>query len=264
VSLDIIIVNYQTPGDLERCLNSLVEFPPTVDHQVVVVNNDPLPLDHDVATLYVEGRPNWVMVPLDNEGYANACNFVAGSSSTDVLAFFNADVEFTYNVLDACHDALLANDRWGILGPRQVNRSGEITHAGIFGTHDHPQLRGWKRRTSDYQDVRDDAISVSGSAYFVKRKCWDELAHCPTYQASIPPEAPKALGAFLPTPHYYEETWCSYHAWAHRWKVVYWGLHTMVHEWHTASPVGGAADRLMPKSREMFRHACRQHGIPHD
>lgn len=264
MSLDIIIVNYRTPGDLDHCLRSLVEFPPTVEHKVLVINNDPTPVDTDVAMLYTQDRQHWITWPMENQGYAYACNFGASTSTSDVVAFFNADVEFTYNTLDACHDALLSNDRWGVLGPRQVNRRGQITHAGIFGTHDQPQLRGWKQSGDRYQEVREDAISVSGSAYFVRRDCWNSLVNCPTYQASVPPESPSPIGAFLPTPHYYEETWCSYHAWAHQWKVVYWGLHTMIHEWHQASPVGGETDRLMPTSREIFRHACKKHGIPHD
>lgn len=258
--LEIVIVNYHTDNDLLECCDSLVAFAPTVEHRVLIVNCDGRPEDNRVAEMWCERRPNWAWVDIPNMGYAGACNLAGATSVADVIAFFNADVKFRYGVLDACYTALATNDRWGILGPRQVDDDGKITHAGIFGTHEKPELRGWHRRTDEYQEVRDDAISVSGSAYFVKMECWNELTRCRRFQSV----APFASGAFLPTRHYYEETWCSYHAFAHNWKVVYWGLHTMVHKWHRASPVGGAADRLMPESRALFRTACDEHGIPHD
>jgi GT2 family glycosyltransferase len=137
-----------------------------------------------------------------------------------------------------------------------------ITHAGIFGTNDKPALRGWKRPDDgQFDEIRDDALSVSGSAYFIKRLCWDELTNCSKYRKI----APDAVGAFLPTPHYYEETFCSYHAREHGWKVVYDGETSMVHKWHKASPVGGVAEKKhMPESRKMFRAACDMHGITHD
>jgi hypothetical protein len=101
---------------------------------------------------------------------------------------------------------------------------------------------------------------VSGSAYFIKRKVWDFLTECPTYREV----APKARGAFLPTSHYFEETFCSYHAQAHGWKVMYYGPVVIRHEWHQASPVGGWAERQFPVSQKYFREACGRHGIPCD
>lgn len=259
MSLGIVIVNYRTPSDLRVCLLSLDHYVPSVDHEVLIVNVEPSPEDNAVADEWCTQRVNCSWTQMPNYGYAGACNLGGATINADVYAFFNADVQFTYGTLDACHDALIANDRWGVLGPRQVDSKGAITHAGIFGTHEHPELRGWHRITQDYQTV-EEAISVSGSAYFVKAECWHQLTRCSLFQQI----APGVGGAFLPTRHYYEETWCSYHAWAHGWQVMYWGLHTMVHQWHKASPVGGAADRLMPQSREFFQVACDLHGISHD
>jgi GT2 family glycosyltransferase len=72
-------------------------------------------------------------------------------------------------------------------------------------------------------------------------------------------------GRFLPTPHYYEETWVSYAARHKGWKVMYFGEAVMEHEWHQASKVGGEAERThMPVSRQMFRDACDHFGIERD
>ena len=85
---------------------------------------------------------------------------------------------------------------------------------------------------------------------------WDELSDC--YQQ------PSGSGAFLETPHYYEETFCSDHAKSHGYKVVYFGESTFIHKWHQSSPIGGSADRKMTKSRDMYREACERLGIDHE
>jgi hypothetical protein len=105
-----------------------------------------------------------------------------------------------------------------------------------------------------FQDVRDDAVTVSGSAYFVKRHVWDELTECPHFAWA------EAEGAFLPTRHYYEETWCSYHAISHGYRIVYYGLATMIHQWHRSSRIG-TVEKLVPESRTLFEEACHRHNI---
>lgn len=75
---------------------------------------------------------------------------------------------------------------------------------------------------------------------------------------------PGVGGAFLPTTHYYEETWYCYHVASHGYKVMYFGEAEMVHRWHKSSAQGGWADRQMPISRAQFRAACDAHGIERD
>lgn len=119
------------------------------------------------------------------------------------------------------------------------------------------------------QDVQ-EAVTVSGSAYFIKREVWEQLSICPTYLEACyslyeADERWNPSGAFLPTDHYYEETFCSYHARAHGWKVLYYGPEKIIHEWHKSSAVGDpSTDGKMNKSRLEFRTACALHDIPHD
>ncbi len=255
MSLDLAVVNYHTPGDLRAFLASLDRYPPTVDATLTIV---------DVETDQTQPTVDWArgsarrFTANDNIGYARACNLAAEDGASDVLALFNADVEITPGSLDACHDALVAHDDWGALGPCQVDHHNRIRHAGIFGTNTAPVHRGWHDvNRGQYTDVL-EAVTVSGSAYFVKRQVWDELTECPLYRGV----APEATGAFLPTPHYYEETYCSLHCRQHGYKVMYFGAATMIHKWHQASRVGGWAEQQMPLSKQIFRRACWYHGIP--
>jgi len=253
IELDVIVVNYKTYDDLQSFIDSYYNLTDSTVTNLVVVD--------------VEGDPRQVVAASnvvrfdENIGYARACNFGANVTSAPYLAFFNADTVLKNGVLDLCVQALRDHSDWGVVGPLQVDEQGRVTHAGIFGTHAEPRHRAWKSKVNPaLRDVR-EAITVSGSAYFTKRETWNELKSCDIYCRI----APDAEGAFLPTPHFYEETWYSYHAHSHGWKVMYLGTAEMIHKWHKASPVGGKAEKeYMPISREMFRRACDEHGIDRD
>lgn len=257
MSIDLVVVNYKTPADLEDFLGSLDRFVPLMAASLTVVEVDDEDYEH---TFTWAGGTGTTIGVAGNVGYGRACNMAAARGHGSVIAFFNADVLVTPESIDLCYRALTTHPDWGILGPCQVNEANRIRHAGIFGTLAQPVHRGWNEIDhGQYVDVR-DAITVSGSAFFVRRHVWEQLTECPLYQDV----AQGAEGAFLPTPHYYEETWAAYHAHAHGHRVIYYGPVTMIHKWHRASPMGGWAEEQMPISRELFREACQHHGIDHD
>jgi GT2 family glycosyltransferase len=267
--VDVVVVNYQTPGDLSDFIGAFAQVQwevPASLHVVCVEATEQDVVACDEALDKVEVSTSVTTWP-SNLGYARACNAAAHMvSELDIaratIAFFNADTRLQPGVLDACHWELHDHQDWAVVGPRQVDDDGCITHAGIFGTLERPSFDGrWKQKdVGQFNEIRDDCVSVAGSAYFVKRQVWDELAACPKYREI----APEAEGAFLPTQHYYEETWLSYHALAHGWKIAYHGEVGMVHKWHQASPVGDIERKILPQSRALFRSACDSHGIAHD
>lgn len=260
--LDIVVCNYRTPADLEAFLTSLADFPCFWPTSVVVANVEPDSADVAVVLRAQERRPDLVHLTFPtNVGYATACNRAAQLGDGDGLAFFNADVVLRPDALTHCYEAIREHPRWGVLGPRQVNGENRLVGCGVFGPPTRPAQRAWMERDrGQCSTIREDALTVSGSAYFVRREVWEELTACPLYQEA----APGAQGAFLPTPHYYEETFCSYHARAHGYRAVFFGPVVITHHWHRASPHGGHADRGMAKARELYRQACDVHGIPHE
>jgi len=262
MSITLVVVNYKTPDDLFNFCTSYEENIPKVLSQLVIVNNEPEKADLKVAQYFIDKGTCIHQLAQGNLYYSGALN-LAGYSIPDldgVVAFFNADTLLTPGVVDSCYDLLQSDSTIGVVGPGQVNSGGRVTHAGIFGTPKAPKHRGWKDRwREEYEDVR-EAVTVSGSAYFVKQEVFQWLDVCPLYRDLYP----NVEGPFLPTTHYYEETWFSYHARAHGYKVMYNGKAKMIHEWHKASPVGGWAEQQMPISRKMFREMCDHHGIQHD
>lgn len=262
--LDVVVVNYRTPHLLKNFVDSYFFQSSSVETELVIVDVDPTEESYEECreflTKYDEVFQYWPMMN-DNCGYSGACNFASTATNREVIAFFNSDTKLFDDTLDKCYDYLMANDDVAICGPMQVDSNGLVRHAGVFGTNTRPQIRGWVSKNSSlYKDVRDDCVTVFGSAYFVKRSVWDEMTNHPIYRELYP----NANGAFLPTQHYYEETWCSYFARHLGYKVAYVGDTCMIHEWHKSSPVGAIEGQVMRKSRQMFRDACDHFGIERD
>lgn len=255
--VDLVVVNYQTPDDLEGFLTSYINSDIQIPNTLHVVNVEPTDRDKDVALSASLVFPFLYTEHEENVGYARACNAAVRHPDREVVAFFNADTRLSVGVVETCHAELMGTFLLGVVGPKQVDSQNRITSAGIFGTRAAPRLRGWKEQDLGQYDENEDCVSVSGSAYFVKRRAWDYLAACPLYPYG-------SEGAFLPTQHYYEETFLSYHALEHGWGVRYVGQAKMMHEWHKASPVGSVESRFMRVSQELFRETCDLHGIDHD
>lgn len=258
--VDLVVVNYKTPSDLKAFAASLLHYEVNTPFTLFVMNNDPELSDLKAAKLVEDLIPGTVVMNNPNIYYSGACNQGVAAGDREVVALLNADTRFLDGSVDKCYEAIKANPNWGALGPLQVDDQKRVTHAGIFGTLDHPSHRGWKSRSSiQYEDVR-EAVTLSGSAIFTTREAWDELTQCPVYRQAYP----HVSGAFLPTTHYYEETWYCYHLHAHGYKPTYFGQAKMIHRWHKASPVGGWADKQFKPSQKMFREMCDLHGVDHD
>jgi len=259
-SLDVIVCDYQTPGDLDEFLASYAKYPPRMFGGLWVVLVQPTERDQVVVDKWLPILAFEVIEFEENVGYAKACNIAAAQGESDVIALFNADVVLTPSALRQCAYALWDDDNWAILGPRQVDVMNRITAGGVFGPPDRPAQRSWlEPDKGQCSDIRTDALTVSGAAFFVKRSVWNELTDCPIYQEVTG----GAEGAFLSTVHhYYEETAASYHARFHGLQVVFYGPVCITHKWHQASAPGSWVDQQMGVARTRFREFCGAHGIP--
>lgn len=264
---DVIVVNYRTPSDLATFCNSLLDNAAAIETLTIMDNapvfRDPAIMESNVRNLRAMlGAPVEWIVNEENVGYARAVNRAATRTAGPVLAIFNADVVVKPDSIQAMCDFLEASKAIGIAGPKQVNSKGRITHAGVVGNNRRPEIRGWQRKDQGQFDDVTTCISVSGSAYFVRRECWDELTSCQNYQDSVVEiTGEHAEGAFLPTPLYYEETFCSLHARKHNWLVAYNGKVEMIHEWQGSCRDRRVLTDYMTTSRGMYRRACDRHDI---
>lgn len=178
--------------------------------------------------------------------YAQACNRSLARGNAPYVLALNAD---TRMLEPPDHIVALFEEHADIavIGPRQVSSQGFVTHAGIVGTNVEPRHRFWQQPLADVEsqcrEDQLDCVTVSGAVYFARRSVWE------------------ALGGFLDTPHFYEETWFSYLARHRGYRVVYTGSTTWEHEFNQ-SPVSGAwRAQIAAESRAIFRSACAREGI---
>jgi GT2 family glycosyltransferase len=245
MAVDVVCVNYRTP-DLLRDFVASYEKVKFAGCTLTIADVDPV---GDCESEF-HGDHRFFSIK-SNVGYGMACNLGAMGGANDVILLANADTVLSDGFAE-CYDALMSNPEWGVLGPRQVNEQNQIKAGGIVGPDQSPRQRGWDEYDNgQYSDIVEDALSVSGSLYFIKRSVWDELTACPQGPGT----------ALLETPHYFEEMFCSLHARAHGYKCVYYGPVQMMHIWHAASPHGGWADQQFTVSQMMHREACARHGI---
>lgn len=262
--IDLCVVNYNTRPLLNRFLDCL--------------HND-LHANEKVWNLYIadndsrDDSAEWLKYNSErykinkvynnnNIGYSAACNQLAKDGEADIICLLNADVWLSSESLVNIQNIFNNNPDIHILGPKQRDENGYITHAGIVGTNTQPRHRGWREHDPAdtlYKD-RVQCVTVSGSAYFIRREVWNALTNHSGYKEMHP----DADGAFLPTPHYYEETWCSYFARHLGYNVVYDGSVSIGHSWHKSSTVGGEADSHFKTSQGIFRKACDYIGIERD
>lgn len=280
--IDLCVVSYNAKDKLKRLIDGLNDSVTREGFTLNVQDNNSEDGSLEYLTsIFLTKEPKIdSLISTDNIGYSAACNYLASEGEGDIIGLLNCDVWLDSYDIDEIQVFFDDNPEVAIMGPKQRDENGHITHAGIFGTNDRPRHRGWKTPDPNDQFHRDtiEATTISGSAYFVRRSVWDELTNDEEYQLVFKNAAINAAnvlqidpsyyldapGAFLPTPHYFEETFCSYYARHRGYKVFYNGKISIGHSWHASSEIGGPMDGMFKVSQAIFRKACDDLGILHD
>ena len=120
--LAIIIVSYNSRSDLENALRSLTTPPPTVTHEIVVVDN----ASTDSTPAWV--RERWPHIRLiaseSNLGFAQGNNLGVRSTSSDLVLFVNPDAIVTAGAVDRLVSILESQPEVSVVGPRIVDGRG--------------------------------------------------------------------------------------------------------------------------------------------
>lgn len=123
-TLVIIIVSHDVREDLLRCLASLANAPPSMPHQIVVMDNastdgtpDAVRATFPDVTLRASGG---------NVGFAVANNMAIRETSSDLILLLNGDTVVPPGAIDRLVRALMARDDVAIVGPRMVDGEGQV------------------------------------------------------------------------------------------------------------------------------------------
>lgn len=123
-SLAIIIVSYNTRTELEHCLATIVEHPPSVPHEIVVVDN--ASSDGSVPAIRARWPSLRIVEAGDNLGFARATNLGIRSTSSDWILLLNSDTEVPEGAVDGLVTCLQARPDVAAVGPRLVDHQGRL------------------------------------------------------------------------------------------------------------------------------------------
>ena len=120
--LSIVIVSYNAGTELEECLRSLRTNPPSLPHDIVVVDNDSSDGSADgVATRWADVR----LIRMGrNAGFSAANNAGIRATSGELVLLLNCDTIVPAGALDRLIARLEATPAAAIGGPRLVDGSG--------------------------------------------------------------------------------------------------------------------------------------------
>jgi N-acetylglucosaminyl-diphospho-decaprenol L-rhamnosyltransferase len=184
--IDYIVVAYRSAPDLGACLDSIKADSPA-GAGIIVVDNASPDASADVAESHASAPR--VLRSERNLGFGGGCNLGASVSEADSIFFVNPDARLVAGVSVALTEALAANQRVAVAGPRVVDPTGESRAAsagaepGIRSTIGHYLLVGRLPLLGvafpPLHLARPDRPAspdwVSGAAMLVRREAFDEV-----------------------------------------------------------------------------------------
>lgn len=132
VELSIIIVNWNGGEFLRRSVESVIASPPSLEYEVVVVDN--ASADDSVALLRAsepargladQGRLR-IVENLENRGFGQANNQAFALTDTPFLLLLNPDAEVTQDSIDKLIATVRSGARVGAAGPKILNADGSL------------------------------------------------------------------------------------------------------------------------------------------
>lgn len=167
--LSIVIVSFNAGADLQACLLSLKKGPPSVEHEIIVVDNG----SEDGSVAAAERITGVRVIRMGrNAGYAAANNAGIRQSRGDLLLLLNSDTLVPPGALDRLIERLRATAGAAVAGPRLVDGEGRPELS--FGRMMSPLNELWqKRRTAEWietETAREHLVDwVSGACLLVRR-----------------------------------------------------------------------------------------------
>ena len=128
--LSIIIVNWNGGDLLRRTVESLVSAPPSLAHEVVVVDNassdDSLARLRSSAAAAALGERLRVFENAENLGFGRANNQAFARTGAPLLLLLNPDTEVTEGSIDRLVETVRSGERVGAAGPKLLNLDGSV------------------------------------------------------------------------------------------------------------------------------------------
>ena len=124
-NLSIIIVSYNVKLYLHQCINSILEYSPQIEKEIIIVDNN----SKDGTVSYLNSIfPSRLLIieNAENRGFGKACNQGLQVASHEYVLFLNPDTQLHDDCLSQCVHFLEAHENIGLLGVRMLDEQGRF------------------------------------------------------------------------------------------------------------------------------------------
>lgn len=124
MEISIIINNYKTKGLLKQCLNGIFRYPPSVDYEVIVVDNNS---QDGTVEIVKEKFPQVKLIEAkENLGHHKGNNLGIKNSTGKYVLITNTDIAFLDNSIDKLYDFMESHQEAALVGPKLKNPDGSV------------------------------------------------------------------------------------------------------------------------------------------
>jgi len=124
MKISIIINNYKTKGLLKQCLKGVYMYPPSVEFEVIVVDNNSG--DGSVEMVREKFPQVRLIASKENLGHHKGNNLGIKKSSGKYILILNTDIAFLDNDIDKMYEFMEDHNEAALIGPQLKNPDGSI------------------------------------------------------------------------------------------------------------------------------------------
>lgn len=182
ISLNIIIVNWNTKGLLKNCLKSIYKHTSNLDYEVLVVDN--ASSDGSVEMIEKEFPQVKLIKNEENVGFARANNQAIRKSKGRYILLLNPDTLILNQAIEKMVDFMIKNKKVGILGPKIFGKDGSLqiscyrfdSLSTLFSTNIffNKLGKGYSYKKFDFNQTKKVDI-VTGACLLTKREVIEDI-----------------------------------------------------------------------------------------
>jgi len=187
--LSICILTLNSREFLQQCLNSILQYPPKDEYEILVADNGSD--DGTIAMLREEFPEVQTILNKENLGFTKPNNQMLHQAKGDFLLLLNPDTLLTEDCFNPQLDFLKANPDVGVSIPKVLNgdgsfqqqsRRGEATPVEVIGYFfrlgklfpKSKALNGYLQAWLPEDEIA-EVKAVSGSCMFIRRETWEQV-----------------------------------------------------------------------------------------
>jgi hypothetical protein len=177
----IVIVTYNSEGQIQECLESVFKQRRDISQQVIVVDNQSR--DGTVKLIRSQFPDVLLILPSENLGFAKGVNLGASHADADFVLLLNPDTVILDHAIDVIVEFARAQPNYGLYGGRTLKPDGSLEPSSCWGV---PTL--WSM-----------ALFAFGITTFASKNRWLDPESLGSWQRDSVREVGVITGCFLLT-----------------------------------------------------------------